>query len=1208
MALDRVNHRMFVPEPGNIRVLVYQLDEKGQHVRHTADHVIGHRSLVGRRRQSVTNRTDGAGGAETGLAVDNIYQRLFVRDRNRILVFNIHPDDMQDYPEATHVIGQPDFETMTSGAGQRQFSGSEIIVDEDTQRLFVEDGSRILVFDIDPTRLVDFPNAKIVIGQPDFKSREQGLGPNRLTRAHGIALDPDEHRLFVSDQNNNRILVFDIHPDRLANDPHAVAVLGQPDFYTNTPRFSGARARPANRFGVRSITPGGLDYDRLHKRLFVSQLPDNRILVFEAAPDKLQDNLEAFVVVGQPDFTTFDPVVSQTRFAFPKDPSVDSEKQMLYVSEGFPGGNRVMAFDIRPEVLRSGLAALDVIGHVDDAGRDDFNRRMANDRLDARTTTMARAVALDAVDHRLWVADEYNNRVLGFRLDRHNRLLEYEARWVFGQPDFQTAKAARSATGINVPLALAYDVLDKRLYVGDGWNDRVLIYETNPETLSSGGGHVAVAVLGQPDFETQEPQTSRNRFDFAVDIGRGIASNMLPVGIAIDFKNRRAFVADGGNHRVLVFDIDRDRLTSGSDAINVLGQPDFTSGDPGLAAHSLSSPGHLAYDADNDRLFVVDNRNHRLLVFAVAPDVIQDGMAAISVLGQPDFSSTTPATQLRGPGKVITGKSFTSPNGVAYDHVKQRLYVADQGADRVLVFDVTADRMKNHPTALAVLGQRDEMSQSGQVLRDVSAQDQLYDPRGLAFDSINQQLYVMDSHWARMLIFRDPSSRHRIEVPPNGVARFSSLDPILALTEPELILGQGKLQVDAGVAGLWMKTRTKVLMDTQTEQQSRLLLNQVAGRLEAPTMHALVLADGRDGAKTVINVTNETESSQAVGFTLRSGNAISSTVETLTLGASMTVDVAELLDGSFDTGALEVTSDAPVSVAAWHVLENKYGEEIISMAPVVRGLSPNSVTVLPHVMIGGGYETDIVLLNVENESVQGEIALIDDEGQEIEYQRYEVSPQEAFIWQPSTGSLLPRRTYAVVHPTSSFTPLISALVSRSDVGLITRVGLEPVANVMYARIPIQSMPDLIRHGQMTRLDLVIANPAEHAASVRFVLRDLDGQEVDRDERLILQGVQNAFTLGSLFNRVQFAGSLSIASDVPIAWSARQVTTNLRGDEILTEIPVLTDSSASGKLVFPYNDGQGNSTQLFMIAGATGRLESHVEFVDMGGQLIDVIAR
>ena len=199
---------------------------------------------------------------------------------------------------------------MVQGGGRKKFSGAEIIVDEQHQRLFVEDGSRILIFDVDPRRLTNYPDAALVIGQPDFESRERGLGPNRLTRAHGIALDPDEQRLFVSDQGNNRILVFDVHPDRLANDPNAVAVLGQPDFFSNAPRFAGARARPADRRGLRSITPGGLDYDRLHKRLFVSQLPDNRILVFEAAPDKLQDNLEAFAVVGQPDFETFDPVIS----------------------------------------------------------------------------------------------------------------------------------------------------------------------------------------------------------------------------------------------------------------------------------------------------------------------------------------------------------------------------------------------------------------------------------------------------------------------------------------------------------------------------------------------------------------------------------------------------------------------------------------------------------------------------------------------------------------------------------------------------------------------------------------------------------------------------------------------------------------------------------------------------------------------------------
>ena len=120
--------------------------------------------------------------------------------------------------------------------------------------------------------------------------------------------------------------------------------MGQPDFYTNTSRFAGARALPEDRRGARQITPGGLDYDPVHKRLFVSQLVDNRIMVFDAAPGTMKNNPDAIAVLGQPDFDTFDPQISQTRFSFPKDPSLDPGKQVLYVSEGFPGGNRVMAF------------------------------------------------------------------------------------------------------------------------------------------------------------------------------------------------------------------------------------------------------------------------------------------------------------------------------------------------------------------------------------------------------------------------------------------------------------------------------------------------------------------------------------------------------------------------------------------------------------------------------------------------------------------------------------------------------------------------------------------------------------------------------------------------------------------------------------------------------------------------------------------------
>ena len=1201
---------MFVPEPGNIRVLVYQLDEDGRHIRHTADHVIGHRTLLGRRRQSVTNRTDGAGGAETGLAVDSVHQRLFVRDRSRILVFDIHPERMQDYPEATHVIGQPDFDTMVQGGGRKKFSGAEIIVDERDQRLFVEDGSRILIFDIDPRRLTNYPDATLVIGQPNFNSREQGLGPNRLTRAHGIALDSEEQRLFVSDQGNNRILVFDVHPNRLRNDPRAIAVLGQPDFFTNAARFTGAQTRPEARYGLRSITPGGLDYDSLHKRLFVSQLPNNRILVFEAAPDKLQDNLEAFAVVGQPDFSTFDPVVSQTQFAFPKDPSVDSEKQMLYVSEGFPGGNRVMAFDIRPEVLRSGLAAIDVIGHVDDDGRDDFDRRMANDRLDGRTTTLARAVALDSRHHRLWVADEYNNRVLGFQLDRDNRVFDREARWVFGQPDFRTARADRSVSGMNVPLAVAYDEMDERLYVGDGWNDRVLIYDVDPTRLLVGGNHSAATVLGQPDFEVQEFGVARDRFDFGVDIGRGIASSMLPVGIALDVARRRAFISDGGNHRILVFDIHRERLESGASAIAVIGQPNFSMKEPRLAADGLNSPGHLAYDGNHDRLFAVDNRNHRVVVFNVAPARMKNGMSAERVIGQPDFTTTTPAAEQRGDGEIINEKRFVSPNGVAYDSVRDRLYVADQGNDRVMVFDVAPDQFVNHPSAVAVLGQANTWSQSNQVLRDVSAQDQLYDPRGLAFDSVNQRLYATDSHWARLMVFTFPESHYAVSSPSHGVMGFSSLDPVLALRPSQRVSGYGIVREASSV--LWKRTKSQVMMEAQTEQQSRMLISQTVARVAAPTTRALMFIDHRDGTRAMVAVINPTNVAQRVQFSFRQGSDSVSALRIIPPGERLTLDVSEAVGASVGAwlgiGALDVESEVPLSVVGWSVANTRHGDALVTVLPVVRGVPANPVTVLPNVTIGGGYRTDVILLNPHDESVQGEVSVRDETGQEIERERYLLEPRSSFVWRPSGDGLIVRTRYVVVYPHSPSTPSVAALVSRWEEGLITMGAIEPVSSILQARVPVDTMPDLIRHGRRTQFHLVIANASDHGASVRLILRDLDGKEIDRVERLILAGAQTDFTLGELFDRVQFSGSLSLGSDVPVAGTARQLTTNLRGDEILTEIPVLTDSAKEATQLFPYTDGAGDSTQVVVLAGPMALVDSSIDFLGVDGRPLDVILR
>ena len=80
----------------------------------------------------------------------------------------------------------------------------------------------------------------------------------------------------------------------------------------------------------------------------------------------------------------------------------------------------------------------------------------------------------------------------------------------------------------------------------------------------------------------------------------------------------------------------------------VLGQKDFTSNEPGLSADKFRRPSGLAYDRNNQRLFVSDNGNRRVLVFDARAEVLENFAAASDVMGQPDLESNTPRRDLSG--------------------------------------------------------------------------------------------------------------------------------------------------------------------------------------------------------------------------------------------------------------------------------------------------------------------------------------------------------------------------------------------------------------------------------------------------------------------------------------------------------------------------------------------------------------------------------
>jgi len=1150
------------------------------------------------------------------LAFDDVYQRLFMIDGafggppgNRIVTWDVHPDRITDTPEATHVIGQPDFNTRTPGSGSKKFGGGYIAIDKGTQYLFKLDGgnNRVLVFDIHPDRISNYPDANFVIGQIDFESQERGIGQDLFNGPSGIAIDDDRHHLYIADRGNNRILVFDIAAEQLRNKPQAIAVIGQADFQSRELQFAGATEKVEDQRGLRKATPHDLGFDSQFKRLFISQPEENRVLVFDMANLEQAQNPDAIAVIGQPNFTSFEPLVSQSRIAWPKPPVVDSAKQLLYISEGFEGGNRVITFDIHPDRLTNGPDAVDIIGHIDDQGRLDYDRRNANDRLNGKFGAYVRSVELDTVDHRLFAADEYNNRVMVYQLDAQNRLLDREAQWVLGQEDVYSAVSIRSATTMRIPLALAYDKVDKRLYVGDSWNDRILIYDVNPDNFPAGGGHEAVAVLGQADFTSQDPRTTQNRMDFAVTRGRGIASSLIPVGITIDEERRLAFVSDGGNNRVLVFDIAKETLVNGADAIAVLGQEDFTSKEIDLSAAGMSSPGHLNYDQDNDRLFVVDSLHHRILVFDVGGDNLRTGMTASLVIGQEDFTSTLPPQTTRRYVGETTERNLPFPNGIEYDPAKQRLYVSDRGNDRVLVFDASPENLRNNPTAIAVLGQTDEVSHTTHQESDFSGQDQLYDARGMSIDSENQLLYVSDSHFARIMAFNFPNSQRRVAANMRGSLSYNTLDAYSFFNPEKTQSGFAVLQSSSDSNASFSLTRTIFEREAQTQRLSRHLISQTAAPAPQVSTRSLVFTEARDGANTTLFVANPGDQQVTVDFVLQAlrGRERSASMS-LPAGGSLSINVTELMETRSATGALTVTSSAPVAVTAWVEVENRHGEKLLNSLPVVRGDQVAS-SVLPNLMAGGGYESEVVLLNASSELSQGNLLLFDEDGQELTSRSYSINPGGVLVWEVPRAGVIPSSRYAITQNTSGSSPALAALVKRSDDGLITTTTIESFNSVTHARIPLNTMPDLIRHRRDINMQLTIANPGLIAATVRFILRDLDGNIVDRLEQSLLGGLQRSFSFSGLFNRQQFAGTVAIASDHNIGVSAQLHTVNLRGDEILTELPVLSGAS-TGKVVYPYLDGAGISTEMIISAGDETELQTRLEFFTPNGEVMEVIVR
>lgn len=306
-----------------------------------------------------------------------------------------------------------------------------------------------------------------------------------------------------------------------------------------------------------------------------------------------------------------------------------------------------------------------------------------------------------------------------------------------GNPVFNTKainnnKGTLDGSGMEYPAGTVIDTVHHRLFIADCSNSRILVY--NLDSHNNLVSHTADNVLGQPTMAdsnwTASSATTMN----------------CPNSIAYDGVHDRLFVPDAAS-RLLVFDLSNG-VHDNMQASYVLGQANFTdAGDDvsnpfgcrAISANVICNPwGQVVYNPTTNMLFVPDWKYHRIMVFDFSQG-IHNNMDAVYVLGQNSLTTTA--------GSQATKNGIDMTFGMALDVARQKLFVGDYGNNRVLVFNL-ANGIHSGMDASNVLGQSDYVTTTARL-----DQRSITNPYAMAYDSVNNRLYVSDDNNNRITVF-----------------------------------------------------------------------------------------------------------------------------------------------------------------------------------------------------------------------------------------------------------------------------------------------------------------------------------------------------------------------------------------------------------------------------------------------------------------------
>lgn len=386
-------------------------------------------------------------------------------------------------------------------------------------------------------------------------------GASGLAYANGVLYVADSNRLGATPLNN-RVMMFDTTAmpglkDDLYTRSHASAscwlcafpafnVLGQANYQSSVP----GRIDVPTSSGGSMNSPIAVGTDG--RILAVADTDNNRVLLWTSIPGN--STTPPNIVLGQSNFTNFQSPQPVNANSLRGPQGVWIQNGKVFVAD--TQNHRVLIWNSIPAQNNQ---PADVV-----LGQANFTSAFAP-TVSAGTNPLTTAsrllnpVAVTSDGTHLFVADLGYNRVLIWNSIPTSNAQPADV--VVGQPDmtssvpnFVTALCSAAADNgaticadtLNFPRFALSD--GTRLFVADGGNDRVLIFNHIPTT----NGVNADVVLGQPDFGT-DIITSQAADITSTAIDNTGAPDTTPSPTSLAYDGTNLYVADPYNRRVLVF-------------------------------------------------------------------------------------------------------------------------------------------------------------------------------------------------------------------------------------------------------------------------------------------------------------------------------------------------------------------------------------------------------------------------------------------------------------------------------------------------------------------------------------------------------------------------------------------------------------------------------------------------------------------------------